>query len=195
VAHRTLTIAGWLTMISAFATIPMAYLAFKLEDRVDPAGTLILATMQVAGVLLFVAITVFLKRFLNRIFRFHDTDKSIDLMIMANIVAGIFLVGGMYISQIKEASGIAALVMMVFQGIIQFQFGYRLLKLHNTLGGLLKPYCYLNMATGVCVASLVLILVAVVISAICDLMLATIFFNAAKQRKEAERTHKTAADG
>ena len=42
------------------------------------------------------------------------------------------------------------------------------------------------MATGVCVASLVLILVGVVLSAISDLMLATIFFNIAKELKEAE---------
>jgi hypothetical protein len=41
-------------------------------------------------------------------------------------------------------------------------------------------------ATGVCVASIVLIIVGVVVSAVSDLMLATIFFNASKQLKEAE---------
>jgi hypothetical protein len=56
----------------------------------------------------------------------------------------------------------------------------------GNLGGLLKPFCYLNMATGVCVASLMLILVGVVLSAISDLMLATIFFNIAKELKEVE---------
>lgn len=182
--HRTLTIAGWLTMISAFASIPMAYLAFKLEGQVD--STLSLVAMQVAGTILFVAITLFLKRFLNRIFIFHDTDKSIDLMVMANVVAGIFVIGGMYLSQIKETAGIAALVIMVFQGIVQIQFGYKLQKLQNSLGGLLKPFSYLNMVTGVCVASIVLILVGVVVSAISDLMLATIFFSISKQLKEAE---------
>lgn len=181
--HRTLTIAGWLTMISAFASIPMAYLAFKLEGQVDSTGTLILAAMQVAGTILFVAITLFLKRLLNRIYSFHDTDKSIDLMIMANVVAGIFVIGGMYFSQIKETIGIAALVIMVFQGIVQVQFGYKLLKLQNSLGGLLKPFSYLNMVTGVCVASIVMILVGVVVSAISDLMLATIFFSISKQLK------------
>ena len=173
-------------MISAFASIPMAYLAFKLEGSVDPAGTFILASMQLAGTILFVAITLFLKRLLSRIYSFHDTDKSIDLMIMANAVAGIFVIGGMYISQIKETAGIAALVIIVFQGIVQIQFGYKLLKLQNSLGGLLKPFSYLNMVTGVCVASIVLILVGVVVSAISDLMLATIFFNVAKQLKEVE---------
>lgn len=174
-------------MISAFASIPMAYLAFKLEGLVDPVSTLLLATMQAAGTLLFVAITFFLKRLLNSTFRFHDADKNIDLMIMANVVVGIFVVGGIYISQIKETAGIAALVIMVFQGIVQLQFGYKLLKLQNSLGGLLNPFCWLNMATGLCIASIVLILVGVVVSAISDLMLATIFFNVAKQLKVVEQ--------
>lgn len=182
--HRTLNIAGWLAMISAFASIPMAYLSFKLEGRADAGATLILPIMQAAGTLLFVAITLFLKKFLNLVFRFHDTDKSIDLMIMANVVSGIVLVGGMYISLTKETAGIAALVLMVFQGIIQIQFGYKLLKLQNNLDGLLKPFSYLNMATGICIASIVLILVGVVVSAISDLMLATIFFNVSRQLKE-----------
>ena len=186
--YRALTIAGWLTMISAFASVPMAYLAFKLEGQIDPTTTLILATMQTAGTLLFVAITVLLKRFLNRIFSFHDTDKSIELMIMANVVAGVFVVGGMYIPQIKEPVNTAALVLMVFQGIVQMQFGVKLLKLQHGLGGLLKPFCYLNMATGVCIASIVLIIVGVVASAVSDLMLATIFFNVSNLLKVSEQS-------
>jgi len=183
--HRTLTIAGWLTMMSAFASIPMAYLAFTLEGRSDAGSTFVLSVMQGAGTALFVVITLFLKRFLNRLFMFHDSDKSIVLMILANVVAGFLIVGGMYISSTKEIAGIAALVLMVFQGIVQIRFGYTLLKLGNDLGGLLKPFSYLNIATGICVASIVLILAGVVVSAIADLMLATLFFNASKQLKEA----------
>ncbi|MDD5106629.1 MAG: hypothetical protein PHC49_13540 [Desulfuromonadaceae bacterium] len=147
--------------------------------------------MQIVGTLLFVVITLLLKRFLNQIFRFHDTDKSIDMMIMANVVAGIFVVVGLYINQFRETLGIAALVIMVFQGIVQLQFGYKLLKLPHSLNGMLKPFCYLNMATGICIASLVLILVGVVVSAISDLMLATIFFNLSKQLKEAGQSRST----
>ena len=184
--RRTFTISGWLAMISAFASIPMAYLAFTLEGRGDTVGTIMQGGMQVAGTALFVVITLLLKRFLNQVFGFHDTDKSIDLMVMANVVAGVFVLGGLCLPEIRETASPAALVIMVFQGLVQIRFGYRLLKVPNNLGGLLKPFCYLNMATGVCVASLVLILAGVVLSAISDLMLATIFFNIAKELKEAE---------
>ena len=67
--RRTFTISGWLAMISAFASIPMAYLAFTLEGRGDTVGTLLQGGMQVAGTALFVVITLLLKRFLNRVFR------------------------------------------------------------------------------------------------------------------------------
>ncbi|MEI6305887.1 MAG: hypothetical protein WCP33_03600, partial [Deltaproteobacteria bacterium] len=175
---------GWLTMVSAFASIPLSYLDFKLEGKVDAVAALIQGVLQIAGTLLFVIITLLLKRFLNRLLMFHHTDKCIELMIMANIVSGVFILGGLALPKIREAAGIAALLMVVFEGVIQLQFGYKLLKLENSLGGLLKPYCYLNMATGVCVASIVLILPGVAVSAISDLMLATIFFNVAKQIKE-----------
>jgi len=181
VTRRLIRIAGLLAMISAFVSIPMAWMAFRLELQSDPAATNLIVIMQTAGTVLFVAITLLLRRFLNRIFLFHDTDKSIDLMIMANVIAGILVVGGMYMPQLKDTAGIATLVMMVFQGVVQLQFGYKLLKLPNNLDGLLKPFCYLNIVTGVCVASIVLILPGVVVSAISDLMLGTIFFNVSKQ--------------
>jgi hypothetical protein len=142
--------------------------------------------MQVVGTVLFVAITLMFKRFLNRVFSFHIADKSIDLMVIASIVAGIVILGGICYPEIKEAAQMVALVMMVIQGVVQIQFGYKLLQVPNNLGGLLKPFCYLNMATGVCIASIVLMLVGVVLSAVSDLMLATIYFSIAKELKEVE---------
>ena len=111
----------------------MAYLAFTLEGRGDTVGTIMQGGMQVAGTALFVVITLLLKRFLNQVFGFHDTDKSIDLMVMANVVAGVFVLGGLCFAEIRETSGQAALVIMVFQGLVQIRLGYQLLKVPNNL--------------------------------------------------------------
>jgi len=184
--RRTFTVFAWLTMVSAFASLPMTYLAYTLEGRSDTVFTIMQGGIQVVGTLLFVAITLMLKRVLNRVFGFHVVDKSIDLMVIASVVAGVVILGGICYPEIKEAAEMIALVMMVIQGVVQIQFGYKLLQLPNTLGGLLKPFCYLNMATGVCIASIVLMLVGVVLSALSDLMLATIYFNIAKELKELE---------
>jgi hypothetical protein len=184
--YRAMIAAGWIAMISAFASIPVAYLSYRLEGRIDLTATVIQATIQIVGILIFLTITLYLKKLLNAHFKFHDTDKSIGWMIKANVVAGILLVIALTSTQLKDTLSMAALLIMVAQGVVQIQFGYKLLKLQNNLGGMLKPFCYANMATGICLASVILILVGVLISAISDLMLGTIFFYVAKQVREPD---------
>jgi len=192
VTYRTMIIAGWIAMTSAFASIPVAYLSYRLEGRIDPAAAAIQSTIQIAGILMFLAITLCLKKLLNARFRFHVTDRSIDWMIKANVVAGLLMVIAMNSPQLKETLGMAALLIMMAQGVVQVRFGYQLLRLEDGLGGMLKPFCYANMATGICLASVILILVGILISAISDLMLGTIFFHMAGLAKGHER--KEAAD-
>jgi hypothetical protein len=184
--RRLFTFYAWLTMASAFVAVPLTYLAFILEGRSDAVGNLMHAGLQVIGSLLYLAVTVILKRFLNRLLLFHDTDKNIDLMILAEVVAGTGILVGIFFPELREGASLVAVGLMVAQGVVQIQFGFRLLTLRNTLGGLLKPFCYLNMATGLCMASIVLALPGVVLSAVSDLMLATIYFMIVKELKEAE---------
>lgn len=184
--YRSLITAGWIAMFSAFISIPFSYITLKLEGSKDVSTLVLQAAMQLFGTLLFVVIARFMKKLLVEQYSFHDTNRQIDLMIMANVGAGILVIAGMFFPQMNETLGITALVVMVFMGIIQIQFGYRLLKLQNDLGGILKPFCYSNMVTGVFIASVVLIVVGVVASAISDLMLGTIFFSMAKQVNKPE---------
>jgi hypothetical protein len=173
-------------MFSAFIAVPLAFLTFKLEGKPDSTYLMIQSLIQVFGTILFIVITRYMKKLLNIQFAFHETNRQIDLMIMANVASGILVLAGMAFSPLKETLSIAALVIMVFQGIVLIQFGYKLQNLQNNLGGMLKPFCYANMATGICIASVVLIIVGVVVSAISDLMLGTIFFSIAKQVKSSE---------
>lgn len=166
-------------MVSAFASIPLTYFSYQLDGSADPAATGIQIGIQVVGALLFVAITLLFRKLLNARFSFHDTDRSIDLMVVANVLASGMAVVALCVPQLKETLEIAALVTVVFQGLVQVRFGSRLLRLQDNLDGMLRPFCYLNMATGVCVASVVLIVVGVVVSSITDLMLGTIFFHIA----------------
>lgn len=170
-------IAGWLAMASAFLTLPIAYLSFCLEGVHNSYSDIIQTSIQTTGTLLFLAIILCLKRLLNAIFNFHGTDKNIDLMIIASIVTGMLSIGMFSFPALKESLQPAVIVILVALGIVQAQFGYRLLKLSNNLGGLLKPFCYANMATGIFLASVVLMPISIIVSALSDLMLGTIFFN------------------
>lgn len=167
-------------MFSAFASLPAAYLSWRLEGRADLTAAFCQTGIQVAGVFIFLAITLSLKKLLNSKFNFHDSDRFIAWMIKANLLAGILTVLGLFSSQFKDTFGLAALLIVIVQGVVQVLFGYRLLRLNNNLGGMLKPFCFANILTGICIASVVLILVGIFISALADLMLGTIFLNLAR---------------
>lgn len=171
-------------MLSAFASLPAAYLSWRLGGRADAAATAMQTCIQVAGMLIFLAITFSLKKLLNTNFGFHDTDRYINWMIKANLLAGILAVIALQSAALKDTLGLAALLLIVAQGVVQILFGYRLLRLRDNLGGMLKPFCYANMLTGICIASVVLILLGMFVSAVSDLMLGTIFFNIARLKAE-----------
>jgi len=158
-----------------------------LEGRNDSYVNEIQTFMQAFGTLIFVTIVLYLKRLLNIFFKFHDIDKSIDLMIMASMMTGAITIGIFSFPTLKEQLGSAVIVILALQGIVQARFGYRLLKLPDNLGGMLKPFCYANLATGIFLATVVLIPLGILASAISDLMLGTIFFNMAKLVKEEQR--------
>jgi hypothetical protein len=173
-------------MMSAFIAVPLTFFAFRIDGTPGSPDFISQAVLQVFETALFVVLTIYTKKLLNEQFGFHDADRSLALMIMANIGSGVLMLTGLAVTPLKETLGIAALVIMVFQGLVQTQFGYNLRNLQNDLNGLQKPFCYANMLTGICIASVVLIIVGVVVSAISDLMLGTIFLNIAKQVKGAE---------
>jgi hypothetical protein len=184
VTANNLKIAGSLAMTSAFLTLPLAYLSYRLEGSADVYADGIQTFIQASGTLLFVTIVLYLKRFLNSLFSFHDTDKNIGLMAIGSIVTGVLAISLYSFPTLKEPLGLALLVLLVLLGIVQVQFGYKLLKLPNDLGGLLRPFCYANMATGILLATVILIPLSIPVSALSDLMLGTLFFNMANVRKE-----------
>lgn len=180
---KSFKIAGLLAMASAFLSLPLAYLSVSLEGRTETNAIVILTIIQISGTLLFVAIVLYLKRFLNTLFNFHNTDRNMDLLVISSMAAGILSIGALYYIPLKESLGTVAIAILVVQGIVQAQFGYKLLKLPDSLGGMLKPFCYANLATGILLASVVLIPLAILVSAISDLMLGTIFFNMARMAR------------
>ncbi|MDO9069873.1 MAG: hypothetical protein Q7W05_15650 [Deltaproteobacteria bacterium] len=181
---KTLKTGGLLAMASAFLSLPLAYLSFKLAGSTNSYANEIQTFIQTSGTLIFVTIILYLKRLLNSLFKFHDTDKNFGLMIIASMATGAVTIGIFSFPTLKESLETVVIAILVFQGIVQVQFGYKLLKLPDDLSGMLKPFCYANMATGILLASIILIPIGILASAISDLMLGTIFFNISKSLKK-----------
>ena len=184
---KSMKIAGVLAMTSACVTLPLAYLSYQMEGAAKGETAIIQAAIQISGTFLFVAIVLFLKKFINDIFNFTAVNRNLDMMIIADIVTGVLTVIALCVPSVKDSAGYAALTLLVMLGIVQVQFGYKLLKLPDDLGGLLKPFCFVNMATGILLASILLIPLGILVSAVSDLMLGTIFLNTCKLFRTSEK--------
>lgn len=179
-------------MASAFLTLPLAFFSFMLEGRADVYANEIQTFIQASGTLIFIAVILCFKRFLNTFFSFHDIDKNIGLMVVGGMVTGVLAISQYSFPALKESLGYALITVLVLLGIVQAQFGYKLFRLPNDLGGMLKPFCYANLVIGILLATVVLIPLSIPASALSDLMLGTIFFNMAKNIKEQQRIEDAA---
>lgn len=175
--------AGWLAMASAVLSLPMFLFSLQNQGNTAPLFKIVDAVMQVAGTALFVMLTLLLRRFLGRRFNFHDADRIIDLMIITNLIVAVISLVTTFLPSLQQAAAQVILIVVLVMGILQLRFGYVLLALPDDLGGLRRPYAYLTMATGICLASIILVPVAVVLSAVADVMLGTIFLQACRSIK------------
>ncbi|MBM4141548.1 MAG: hypothetical protein FJ242_08750 [Nitrospira sp.] len=114
-------------------------------------------------------------------FKFHDVDTYISVLIWGNVVLSILNLLSLVRSEL-EASLIGFLMgAFILLQIIYIVFAIRILRLPDNLFGLLKPFSYTSIASGICLASIILIPVGFIVSAAADVILGIIFFRAAKQ--------------
>ena len=177
----TLKFFGWLAMFSAISAMPSLLLTLQALGKRDPDSIMTQLGLLIMGTVVFVTLTLALRSFLNRNLSFARANAIISGMIVLNIVyaavSGTALFNPGLAGQIDTLE--YALVFLL--GLIQIGFGVRLLSLDNDLNRMKRPYCILNILTGICLCSIYLVIFGVITSAVADVMLATIFFHEAKQ--------------
>ena len=118
-------------------------------------------------------------------FMFYPTYRLVLVGIIAVALLALFLVlyrtriGMIVRAGIEDSVMVDSLGINVYR-VFMIVFGMRLLKLDGGLYGLLKPYCYICIATGVCLVLPVLVMLGLLTSVAADAVLALIFFRAAK---------------
>lgn len=168
-------------MASAMMTLPMFLSSLLLEGRHDEAARTMQILMQCLGTIIFMALTSSLRYFLVRNCSYKKADGIILCLITFNIIYAVTASSGLYLPKAGEQLKPLMAVFVVLLGIAQAGLGMRLFELPSDLGGMKRPYCWLNIATGLCTASMLLIPVGIVTSAVGDLMLGTIFFQEARR--------------
>jgi hypothetical protein len=174
--------AGYLAMISALLTLPWFLFTYNIANRNDTAFRAAEASMQVGGLALTIYLLLTFLQLLHRRYGFHDADKTISLLIQSTIISTAASLLGLAIPELAEAVRIFGFVMLVIIGILHMMFGIWLLQLPASLGGMHRPYCYLNIVTGFALATIILLPVGMLTSTIADVMLGTIFLQVAVVR-------------
>lgn len=154
--------AGWLSIANAVLTVPTIALGFLFVYVAR--SSLVVNVLQILLSILFCALGVYIlyvfKDLLNTRYQFHSADNLILALIWINII---FMITGLpkYIIPeggiVKLTLDIIGVILFYLMGIVTVIFGTRLLKLKDDLFGLLKPFAYMQIVSGVCIMSILLL--------------------------------------
>jgi len=186
ITKKQLDFAGWCSITNALIAIPSLAMSWFLETAKGIEPRLSQTILTVVGLGLFLYVIYSLRRLLNDRFKFHDVDIYISLMIWGNVVlAAISLLslGTGKLESFMETLTVAALIVF---GILSIMFATRLLHLSGNLYGLLKPFSYTQIVSGICLVTVFLLPVAILAGAVADVILGVIFFRAVEQTPQDE---------
>jgi len=179
---KRLKMAGYLAMFSALLTLPWLLFTLNIANRNDPAIKAAEVSMLVVGLALLVYLLLTFQHLLHRRYAFHHADKTISLLIQAAIIQTAASLLGLAVPELAAAVRLFVFIMVVIVGILHMMFGIWLLQLPASLGGMHRPYCYLNIVTGFSLATILLLPLGILTSCVVDVMLGTIFLQAACSR-------------
>lgn len=152
------TLAGWLSILQAvILLLPKVVLDLFVEHMsLSGYGIIQLITgFQAVGMLVGIYVLFTFRRLLNERHSFHNTDTLINALICCYAAA--VLIGAVDLVLNPQFSVMIALpIIYGLSSLISIVYAIRLLKLECNLSGLLKPYVYSTIASGVCGVTLVL---------------------------------------
>jgi len=183
---KQLDFAGWCSITNALIAIPSLAMSWFLETVKGIGPRLSQAILTVVGLGLFLYVIYSLRRLLNGRFKFHEVDIYISLMIWGNVVLAILSLLSLGTGQLESFMGVLTVAALIAFGILSIMFATRLLRLSRDLYGLLKPFCYAQIASGICLVTVFLLPVAILAGAVGDVILGVVFFRAAEQTPEDE---------
>jgi hypothetical protein len=158
---RLYTLAGWLSILQAvIILLPKVILDLFVEHMsLSGYGIIQLITgFQAVGMLVGIYVLFMFRRLLNERHNFHKADTLIYGLIFCYAAAPLIGAAGLVLD--PQLSSMNALTIIygiyVLSSLISIVYAIRLLKLESNLSGLLKPYVYSTIASGVCGVTIVL---------------------------------------
>jgi hypothetical protein len=181
ITEGQLNLAGWLSITNAIFAIPSIAMSWFLDTIGGAGAKLSQAILTLVSLGLFLYVIISLRKLLNYRFQFHEVDMYISLLIWGNVVLAILSLLSLGSGRIDFAMNILSIISFIVFGILAIMFATRLLRLPGNLYGLLKPFCYITIVSGVCFITVFLSPVGIIAGAVTDVILGIIFFRAAEQ--------------
>jgi hypothetical protein len=180
------SLAGWLAIISAILLVPEIGLAV-LFGFIAPGLDIFVVPIHIVNLVIGIYILYIFRRLLNQQFGFHATNILITVLILVNIV--FFVIGLIELSvnmigldQVVERNlSLIAMILFVPFSLLTIVFGVVLLKLQDDLFGLLKPYAYTTIGSGVCGATVILAPIGLLAALVALVMQGMIFLRVKRE--------------
>ena len=176
-----LQIAGWFSLFYIFLLVPVTWISVMSALQGDSypysAEALYLGAALTA---VWIYLILVMKSLLNERFDFDLANKYINLQVMLSVPMAVLSI---FMDNNGSDFGIISIVyfiLLVAIGIVTILFGKQLLKISTRYSGL-KLYAWTNIISGVCMASIILIFLAIPAGIVSSIAMAIMFFSAAKE--------------
>jgi len=177
-----LNLAGWLSISYAFLSIPILVISFMSVGTESESISLMSQTFTIISSVIWVYLLIILRKFLQARFTISGLGIYIWLMIFFTAV---ILVLSFFLDKTENTNEftvetIAYFVSFIPYGIVTILFGKKLLSIKVPYPSL-KAFSWLTIITGICMATVVLFILAIPFGIIADILLALLFFNGKKE--------------
>lgn len=176
-------LAGWLAIISAILVVPEIVLSV-LSEFISPYLNLFVLLVHTVSLIVGIYILYMFRQLLNRQFSFHRADVLIITLIVANVV--FFVIGVAEIAADtmnmtgERILSLITIILFVPFSIVTVAFGVVLLKMKDDLFGLLKPFAYTTIGSGICGATIILVPLGLLAALVALVMQGMIFLRAGR---------------
>lgn len=177
-----LRLAGYVSLFNALITLPVFFYSLLLEGNkraISSGLQLILISAGCTAIAVFLMVS--LRKYVLIKKGFDSIKKPILFLIIGYLISFVLSTVNMFFPSGEKMAALIAVVSLIILGLLQVHLGIRLFHLDHNLNGFRKPYSILLIVTGLLTASIALSPIAMFSSAVSDIMLGTIFLQAAKE--------------
>jgi hypothetical protein len=160
---------------SGLLSVPFHIITSQLSPRTDFVSVLLQVVLQGTGLILSIYLTLALKRFLNTLHTFHETDGYIEFMVTTILIFNTAVIAGILLPAWKIVLTRFALLLLVSFGVSQVLFAVKLLRASGIQGYSLKLFCSFSVCSGFFLATVVLLKLGILAGAATDIMLGVMF--------------------